>query len=384
MKRVLYLSFNPRFEEFWSMSSPDMLAYYRENTGNSAFVYSTVNSIRGRASFYTDFDIPAKYLHRHFDAVVFPAANNLSAIEDLSWLGDLIEDTKVPFLILGMGAQYELNEPITLHPGSQAFLDRAAACGVWIGARGDFTANLLSDRGFKNVQTVGCPSNFINPATDLGAAIEARARSMPSDPTLCVNLEYFRLESEKVRLLTARLTSAGGLCVFQSDNDVFRAVREPHSTAWDTLGWLSEYFLGSTSADDFRRFAAQFGATPSFIPAWLELVRSVDFSIGTRLHGNLIAMQAGTPALVLYHDQRTKELCQVMAMPSAAWSSITTNDDVSTAISGYQFNGSLFDSARQTLARRYIDLLSKVDLLATGHIFKIAGIDEPAESSGSI
>jgi hypothetical protein len=242
----------------------------------------------------------------------------------------------------------------------------------------------LSDHGFRNVETVGCPSNFINPASDLGAAIEGRAKAIPAEPTLCVNLEYFRLESQKNHLLTTRLRTAGGLCVFQSDNDVFRAVREPHEATSETLGWLAEYFLGSTSADDFRRFAVQFGVTPSFIPSWLELVKSVDFSIGTRFHGNLVAIQAGTPALVLYHDQRTKELCDVLAIPSAAWSSISTDEDVAAAISTYAFNGSLFDGTRRTLAGRYIGLLSKVGLVASAHIFEIAGLEQPPESRGLI
>ena len=48
---------------------------------------------------------------------------------------------------------------------------------------------------------------------------------------------------------------------------------------------------------------------------WLEDSARFDFSIGLRLHGNMAAWQAGTPAIWIYHDSRTRELCETMALP---------------------------------------------------------------------
>jgi polysaccharide pyruvyl transferase WcaK-like protein len=38
-------------------------------------------------------------------------------------------------------------------------------------------------------------------------------------------------------------------------------------------------------------------------------------SIGSRFHGNIAAILAGTPALILAHDMRTKELCELFSLP---------------------------------------------------------------------
>ena len=40
---------------------------------------------------------------------------------------------------------------------------------------------------------------------------------------------------------------------------------------------------------------------------WLEYLRDFDFATGTRLHGNVAALLAGVPAVLLAHDSRTLE-----------------------------------------------------------------------------
>jgi hypothetical protein len=44
-------------------------------------------------------------------------------------------------------------------------------------------------------------------------------------------------------------------------------------------------------------------------------MRRYCFSYGTRLHGNMAAMIAGTRALWIVHDMRTKELCDHFGLP---------------------------------------------------------------------
>ena len=48
---------------------------------------------------------------------------------------------------------------------------------------------------------------------------------------------------------------------------------------------------------------------------WTEYLKGFDFSFGTRIHGTIAAILAGTPALLLAHDSRTLELAQYHGIP---------------------------------------------------------------------
>jgi hypothetical protein len=48
---------------------------------------------------------------------------------------------------------------------------------------------------------------------------------------------------------------------------------------------------------------------------WIEDLRDVDYVFGTRIHGGIAALLAGTPATVLVHDSRTLELARYFAIP---------------------------------------------------------------------
>jgi len=366
--RILFISFNPDFQDFWQIDTDSLLRHYGANTGNNAFVYSTVHGIQGEVTFYRDIKIPPKEWSKHFDVIVFPAANNISMKESMQWLANIVKDANLPVLVLGLGAQFELNEKVEINPGTLDFFEVAKTHEVWIGARGQFTADILAKHGVKNVEVLGCPSNFINPAVNLGELVEKNAQRIPEDPLLCINLEYFRLAAEQVQVLTGALREFGGFCVFQSDDKVFGAVRDRGETDEKTLAWLSKYFLGLNDPHEFRHFAAQYGVTIGFIPAWLELLRRCDLSIGTRFHGNFMAIQAEMPALIMYHDRRTKEFCELMKLPMVAWSDIVDRESLMRAIRDYHFDGAAYDKARPRLAGVFTDLVGKAGLKPAEHI----------------
>lgn len=46
------------------------------------------------------------------------------------------------------------------------------------------------------------------------------------------------------------------------------------------------------------------------VPKWMEFLNDSDLTFGSRLHGNIAAVLAGTPALLVTKDSRTRELAE--------------------------------------------------------------------------
>ncbi|HEB7551128.1 TPA: polysaccharide pyruvyl transferase family protein, partial [Campylobacter coli] len=51
------------------------------------------------------------------------------------------------------------------------------------------------------------------------------------------------------------------------------------------------------------------------ISQWKRFCQNLSFSIGTRFHGNMFAMQVGVPSVWLSHDSRTIELLEFVKLP---------------------------------------------------------------------
>ena len=57
----------------------------------------------------------------------------------------------------------------------------------------------------------------------------------------------------------------------------------------------------------------------------MDYLAAQDFTFGTRIHGNIAALLAGTPSYVFAHDTRTLELAQYFGIPSRVMSDVPAN-----------------------------------------------------------
>ena len=122
---------------------------------------------------------------------------------------------------------------------------------------------------------------------------------------------------------------------------------------------VTEYF-GTVSASvvsDFFRDHTRYFAD---IDAWEQFIRSQNLSIGTRFHGNLIALINGVPALMIIHDSRTMEMCTLMGIPSIHLSELGTQsnsgDYIAEQINNLDFTR--FERAYCELYKRYVGFLN--------------------------
>ena len=117
---------------------------------------------------------------------------------------------------------------------------------------------------------------------------------------------------------------------------------------------------------------------------WLDDVRRMDFMFGTRIHGNIVALLAGTPSYVIAHDTRTLELARYFGIPHRTTAEVTPDMDAADLYAEADYAGVMTGHAARFAV--FTDYLERQGLR---HVFqpgedptafdrRIAAIDFPA------
>ncbi|MBR0681727.1 hypothetical protein GXW74_14630 [Roseomonas eburnea] len=267
--------------------------------------------------------IPAERLHEHFDMLFVPASNFVGNGVDLTAHAEYFARTKLPIFCFGLGSQLRPGEAPALKPGTEAFLRLMAERGGSIGVRGAFTAEVLWDMGIRNTSIVGCPSLLGLRTTTL----ERLAAATPSRGRMAVNfsnnVRRHALHPEAMRAcenaLLQRLLGENAYYVLQNEQpemEFLAAMAEGRADrASAAARSIAELFDVSATREDFRSFVERRIRVFFSVEDWVGCMATMDVSIGSRFHGNVAALLAGTPALFLVHDMRTRELCELLRVP---------------------------------------------------------------------
>ena len=134
----------------------DTLQGLGENTGNMMFTESLLRAISGAK--WGSFSLTPEELDGR-DAIVLAAANWINSFEDFGWLVERLERSKLPVILVGVGAQSSLKMEIpVLKPGTLKLLQLVSQRSESIAARGAFTCEVLSSYGINIALPTGCPS----------------------------------------------------------------------------------------------------------------------------------------------------------------------------------------------------------------------------------
>ncbi len=238
----------------------------------------------------------ADRINERYDAYVIPLANafRVSYEANLIRLTRLISRLRIPVVVLGVGAQsdvrYETDRLRRIEPAIRAFVGAVLDHGPSIGVRGAFTASYLARLGFRDVEVIGCPSLFLR------------------GPDL-------RVEKGPAALVRdARLTLAVSPYV-----KAMRPIVARHVARYPNLEYIAQ------DIDTLERLLWGGSAPDLDVPTrmyvdpwpWIEDLRGRDFVFGTRIHGTIAALLAGTPAYVFAHDSRTLGTGRVLRHPAS-------------------------------------------------------------------
>ncbi|MER5408235.1 polysaccharide pyruvyl transferase family protein [Streptomyces sp. NPDC002769] len=252
-------------------------------------------------------------INEEYDAFVVPLANAFrpSFEPQLRRLTQLIDKLRIPVVVPGIGAQTGLDyNPARLKPMEPAVrefvtavLDRSASIGV----RGEFTERYLKDMGFRDVEVIGCPSMFM-----YGKDLDVR-RSAPAlgpESRIAVNGSHSAVKSQGLDRVIRRAHTRYPYLRFIGQN--LSDARQLH---WRDLSDPNGSVTAMPTHPDHPMYREDKVRVYIDPVTWIDDLRDFDFSFGSRIHGNIAALLAGTPATVLCGDSRTLELCRYFDIP---------------------------------------------------------------------
>ncbi|MFJ3665117.1 polysaccharide pyruvyl transferase family protein [Streptomyces sp. NPDC090106] len=255
----------------------------------------------------------AARINAEYDAFVVPLANAFrpSFESQLKRLTRLIGRLKIPVVVVGVGAQTGLNyDPARLKPIEpavrdfvSAVLDRSASIGV----RGEFTEQYLKDMGFKDVEVIGCPSLFMH-GKEL--AVHKRAPELTADSRIAINGSHNAVQKQGLGKVIDRAHAQYPNLRFIGQN-----ISDARQLHWRDLSDPNAGVTAMPSHPDHPMYREDKVRVYIDPVTWIDDLRAFDFSFGSRIHGNIAALLAGTPATVLSGDSRTLELCRYFDIP---------------------------------------------------------------------
>ncbi|QYU66838.1 polysaccharide pyruvyl transferase family protein [Leptolyngbya sp. 15MV] len=304
------------------------------NTGNMMIGYGLWHATEAAAkAFHPGFGtLPPERLHEQFDAIFIPASNFVSPSVDLTGQADYFARTRLPIFCFGLGSQILPGGDRRLRPGTERFLRLVSERSGAIGVRGSFTAEVLWGMGIRNLSVVGCPSLLALQPTALARLATARPSLDKVVLGFSNNVRGHALAPEAMRVgenaLFQRMLGENAFYVIQNEKPELILLtameRGDAKVAAAAIEATAQLFEVAAGRADVRRFLETRLRVFFGVEDWLGCTRTTSAAIGTRFHGNIAALLAGTPALFLVHDMRTLELCELLRAPhlllDRAWS----------------------------------------------------------------
>lgn len=347
------------------------------NTGNLAFQHAIHRLLGGHLK-QVPWSGDKRTIETAGDVGVIPAANQFGAHVDYGDLAKSVGTLSQKLVMIGLGSQSDVDGKIPEVPKGtvewvKEIANRAPSSAPNIAVRGAFTLEVLEHYGLSGRATVlGCPSLFINPDPELGSVIERRIRPPKRFAVAAGHQSWKHLRHIEASL--GRLVSVThGSYVGQHALPMLKLTRgEAGELEEADLRACRDYVCPEMDVNEFVVWADRHGSVFFDVESWIEHYRRFDFVVGTRIHGVMLALQAGIPGLCIAHDSRTLELCRTMMVPHVVARDVRLGISRDQIMELFQFDGNAFDRNRRMLARRMSDFLAKNGLMRPSILETIA------------
>lgn len=329
------------------------------NVGNFAFWSAACELVEGK-KVLVPFGAKPEDFRGKIDLLLIPAANWLNQRQDFGWLADLVEELAVPTVVLGLGAQSDKQDEFPqLKPGTQRFLQAASKLAPFIAVRGEYTARACKSYGIDNVEALGCPSILLNRKMDLGSEIEKKwNRTVDRLAIHSLNIKPHSAAAER-RLLRWALERNDADLILQAPRELVMVVANEQlpEAADREIDRLDRVLQSDISREVLQSAVKRRGYIPFSADSWRFFLSFFSHSVNTRIHGTVMSLMAEVPSICFLHDTRTRELCDVLGIPSLESHLAEQFDTPEDLFAAVRFDGSAFDTNRAELMTRNLALL---------------------------
>lgn len=372
-----------------------LLSVLGANSGNLMFQYAASRIIDAPQRHIGLSDIP--YSDRSAltgaQALIWPAANHLRRGADWSGLNGYLESANLPLVVLGLGAQgvgAETDDPgptiaaMRADPGVQRMADILRERAVFVSVRGTFSQAVCAGLGLTDVVVLGCPSALLNPNPTLGQSLAAglaTARQMQAPQIAMTAAAPFEIALDTPRRALERrlfgwalrhaglyVQQSGGPAAMQAAGGQWHRISEADRAS---IAWVLDPKAAADRATDPAAVWAHLRRHGRFYTAalpWIAAMGSRDLVLGSRAHGTMAALAAGTPGVLISHDSRTSELAQTMHLPRLAAADVLGAQSLRAALAHVRFDGAAFDRWRGSTAATLTAAFDRLGIPVAGPV----------------
>jgi hypothetical protein len=290
-----------------------------QNTGNLLFsesLYGVLKNAKRLTYHLKDDDLD------DCDVVVIAAANWINPFDDFGFIADAIEKSNLPVIICGIGSQLKISDQLPqLQPGTEKLLWMASRSSESISVRGEGSCEVLKGYGITNVDATGCPSLLMlgeeGPQLKNLEILNSSDIVLHSTRHLCMAAE----DSINTFLYKAAINIDSDI-LFQSELQDMLMLKDESFDNNMQHASVNDYDLKHSFVKfygkefpEVEKYVKNHGHVFFNLSDWLHYMTTKKFSLGTRVHGSIASIIAGTKSILIAHDNRTEELALKMGLP---------------------------------------------------------------------
>lgn len=335
------------------------------NIGNMLFTNGIVRSLMVDEDTLIDFVYTsrtamdkeyAQYVNENYDYFLIPLANAFKKnfAEELRKLTKFIKMLTIPCAIIGVGIQQQRNvadfyDAYPYNEEAKNFVAAVLEKSAMIGVRGELTAEYIGKLGFReetDYTVIGCPSMYT-----WGEHLpKMKPLNINEQSVISLNSknDFEKHNRYKPYLEFAKST----MKAFPNSIYVQQHTDDMKMMYLDCLNQdlVSKKFYPVESCVSFTN-----------VHSWFDyMAKHVDLSVGTRIHGNIASLLAGTPAIVLPYDKRVLELAEYHCLPVFPYEAVNGDVTVYDMLERVDFDA-MYKNHKSRF-NHYVDFLNKIGI----------------------